>query len=184
MRCIWRVKIKADLLKLHEIRLCPKRYIAAFCFGVKEVENLDYSEEKLERSNNPFAQVMVAAKVRLLEGKIPEEDLLEIKLLAATKLQEKGFDRVKIRAIFNFLKNYVLFEKPEMNRKFDKLFKQTDKYNVMNTVEYIRMEAKEEKSIAVAKNLIATTEFSDERIASIVGVPVALVKDIHQGKKM
>jgi hypothetical protein len=38
MRCIWRVKIKADLLKLSKIRLCTKRYIAASCFGIKEVE--------------------------------------------------------------------------------------------------------------------------------------------------
>jgi hypothetical protein len=40
--------------------------------------------------------------------------------------------------------NIFLFEKPETNRKFDNLFKETDKTSVMNTVEYLKMEGKEE----------------------------------------
>ncbi len=63
----------------------------------------------------------------------------------------------KIRAIFNFLRNYVPFEKPETNRKFDNLFSQTDKTSVMNTVEYLKMEGKaegkEEAATAFVENL-------------------------------
>ena len=80
------------------------------------VSILDYSDEELDKSSNPFAQVIVAAKMRLKEGKVSKDELLDIKLLAARKLQEKGFPMRKIRLIFNFLRNYVLFEKPETYR--------------------------------------------------------------------
>jgi len=53
----------------------------------------------------------------------------------------------------------------------------------MGTIEYVRMEAKEESQITVVKNLIATTEFSDERIASLVGVSVAFVEEVRKNKK-
>jgi hypothetical protein len=98
---------------------------------------------------------------------------------------------VKTLAILNFLRNYVLFDSSEMNRKFDQRFKLNDKYTVMNTVEYIRMEAKEEflaqgrteGLTSVVNNMMATTEFSDEMIASLTGVPVDFVKEIRQEKK-
>lgn len=152
---------------------------------------VDFSDEELDKSDNPFAQVVLAAKASLLEEKIPEEDLLELKLLIANKLQEKGFGKVKTMAVFNFLRNYVLFENPEMNRKFDEQVKLNDKYNIMDTLEYVRNEAKEEgleegqakNQIAVVKNMVAAKEFSDEKIASIVGVSVDFVKEVRQGKK-
>ncbi len=49
----------------------------------------------LDMSSNPFAQVIVAAKMRLQEGKISEDELLNNKLLAARKLTEKGFGMEK-----------------------------------------------------------------------------------------
>jgi hypothetical protein len=153
---------------------------------------LDYSDEELNKSDNPFAQVMVAARLRLKEGKMPEEELLNFKLLAARRLQEKGFPMEKIRAIFNFLRNYVLFEKPETNRKFEKLVGQTDKSSVMNTVEYLRMEGREEgievgielgkeqATAAIVENLLKGSEFTVDKIASLANVTegfVNMVKD-------
>ena len=146
------------------------------------VSILDYSDEELDKSNNPFAQVIVAAKIRLQEGKISEDELLNVKLLAARKLQEKGFAMEKIRSIFNFLRNYVLFEKPETYRKFDNLFKETDKNNVMNTVEYIRMETREETKIETAtafvENLLKGSDFTAEKIASLANVTVEFVNKV------
>jgi hypothetical protein len=139
------------------------------------VSILDYSDEELDKSSNPFAQVVVAAKMRLQEGKVPEDELLNNKLLAARKLTEKGFGMEKIRAIFNFLRNYVLFEKPETNRKFDKLFKETDKTSVMNTVEYLKMEGKEEAAAAFVENLLKGSDFVVEKIASLANVSVEFV---------
>ena len=139
---------------------------------------LDYSDEELDKSSNPFAQVVVAAKMRLQEGKVPEDELLNNKLLAARKLTEKGFGMEKIRAIFNFLRNYVLFEKPETNRKFDKLFKETDKTSVMNTVEYLKMEGKEEAATAFVENLLKGSDFVVEKIASLANVSVEFVNKV------
>ena len=62
-------------------------------------------------------------------------------------------------------------------------------------LEFERMEAKEEGLaegqakgrteglVAAVKNMMATTEFSDERIASLIGVPVDFVKEVRHGKK-
>ena len=71
---------------------------------------LDYTDEELEKSDNPFAQVVLACRTSLLEGKMPEMDLLERKVLIASKLLKRGFSQRKIRAIFVFLESYVLFK--------------------------------------------------------------------------
>jgi len=143
---------------------------------------LDYSDEELEQSDNPFAQVIIAARIRLLEGKVSEDELLNIKLLAAKRLQEKGFSPAKIRAIFRFLRNYVLFDKSETNLKFDYLFKQSDKIDIMNMTEYIKMEGREEgkqaATIAFVENLLRDSDFSDEKIASLANVTVEFVYEI------
>jgi len=151
------------------------------------VSILDYSDEALDTSTNPFAQVIVAARLRLKEGKIPEEELLNFKLLAARKLQEKGFPIEKIRAIFNFLRNYVLFEKPETYRKFDNLFGQSDKAGVMNTVEYLKMEGREEARLesatAFVENLLKGSNFTVKKIAALANVSIEFVKEIKSHLK-
>ena len=98
-------------------------------------------------------------------------------------MAKQAGDGIKVRAIMVFLQSYVLFEDPEMNRIFTEEVRSYDKNNVMGTIEYVRMEAKEESQITVVKNLIATTEFSDERIASLVGVSVAFVEEVRKNKK-
>ena len=78
---------------------------------------LDCPDEILSTSDNPFALVVLAAKMALLKGKIPEIELKDRKLLIAKLLLQKGtFSRKKIDAILTFLNNYILFEKPETNR--------------------------------------------------------------------
>jgi len=151
----------------------------------------DFSDEDLAKSNNPFAHVVRAAKAALLEEKIPEEDLLELKLLIANELRAKGFGRAKTLAILGFLRNYVLFENPELNRKFDEGLRSADKYKVMNMIEYLRMEFREEareegrteKEISVVKKLLAYTDFSDDKIAELADVSVAFVKEVREGKR-
>jgi hypothetical protein len=162
---------------------------------------LDFTDEELEKSNNPFALVALVAKTSLLEGKIPESDLLERKILIAKKLFRKGFPRRKILAILNFLENYVLFEDPEMNRNFKERIQSQDKSNVMGIEEYIKMVAKEEglaeglavgieKGIAkgrkeekaeVVKRLLADKAFAIKKIAAIAGVSVDFVKTLKSG---
>jgi len=121
-----------------------------------------------------------------LEKKMPEEHLLELKLLIAKELQKKDFSRAKTVAILNFLRNYVLFENPELNRKFDNGLRPDSKNKVMNTIEFIRMEGIEEgraeKEISIVKKLLALTDFSDDKIAELAGVSMEFVNDVREGK--
>ena len=84
----------------------------------------------------------------------------------------------KIRAIFNFLRNYVLFEEPETSRKFDNLFRQTDKTSIMNTVEYLKMEGREEATVSFVQNLLKQSDFAVEKIASLANVSGEFVNKI------
>ena len=137
-----------------------------------------FADEELESSPNPFAQVIIAARLRLLEETVPEDQLLYFKVLAAKKLFKKGFEARKVRAIFNFLRNYVLFEKPETNRNFDNSIKQSYKYYDMNTDELIKIIEREE----LARNLLEdrTLNLSVEKIAALTSVPVKDVKEIKE----
>jgi hypothetical protein len=148
---------------------------------------LDFTDEELKESNNPFALVVLAAKTALLEGKIPEQELLERKLLIAKELLRRGYTERKVRAIMVFLESYVLFEDPEMNRIFTEQVRSYDKSNVMNTIEYVKQEGKEEgrmeKEASVVLNLLTQTNFPDGQIADIVGVSVAFVEEVRKNKK-
>lgn len=61
----------------------------------------------------------------------------------------------------------------------------------MNTIEYIRMEGKEEglvegrieKEISVVRELLVSTDFSDAKIADLAGVSVAFVNEVREGKR-
>ena len=68
--------------------------------------------------------------------------------------------------------------KPETNRKFDNLFKETDKTSVMNTVEYLKMEGKEEAATAFVENLLKGSDFVVEKIASLANVSVEFVNKV------
>jgi predicted transposase/invertase (TIGR01784 family) len=150
---------------------------------------LDFTDEELEKSDNPFALVALAAKTSLLEGKISEWDLLDRKVLIASKLLKKGFSKRKIRAILVFLESYILFEDPEMNRNFKERIQPHDKNNIMGIDEYIKMVGKEEgiaegrmeEKTEIVKRLLADKEFSIKKIATITGVSVDFVKTLKSG---
>lgn len=135
-----------------------------------------FTDQELEESPNPFAQVIIAARLRLLEETVPEEQLLDFKVLAAKRLLEKGFEMGKVRSIFNFLRNYVLFDKPETNRNFDNKIKQSYKYNDMNTDELIKIIEREE----IARKLLQESTLSVEKIAEVTNVPVKDVREIKE----
>ena len=148
---------------------------------------LDFTDKALAESNNPFALVVLAAKTSLLEGKIPEIELLERKLLIASKLSAKGFSREKIRAIFTFLESYVLFDDPEMNRIFrERIDHLENNDNNMGILEAVKQIAKEEGieeglekgSQLFVENLLKGSEFPVEKIASLANVTIDFVNKI------
>lgn len=142
----------------------------------------------MEKSDNPFAWVVLAAKKALLQGKDLDNKLLKGKLLIFRKLYAGGvFEKQKLQAIFAFLNNYLRFEDPEFNRKFrDEVDKITDKKNTMDIFEIVaewRLEEAREEGLKeglekAVKALLANTEFSVDKIASEVGVPVSFVENI------
>jgi hypothetical protein len=94
-----------------------------------------------------------------------------------------------MRAILTFLDNYVRFENPENNCIFrNEIDNITGKKNFMDIFQQVeemkREEGREEglkegmeKSVRV---LLANTDFSPEKIASLVEVPLTLVKKIQR----
>jgi hypothetical protein len=166
----------------------------------------DPSEEELEKSNNPFAVVLLAARKALLAGKVPEKMLLEQKLLVARLLlSKKQFSHKKIRNILTFLRNYIVFAKKETNLIFDKQIDQiTHQKNSMGIWEYVIEEEVQKRMAKVEKqvekrivkfqkrdekeaekrhrqfvvNLLKGTEHSMTKIASLAGVSVYYVKKV------
>jgi hypothetical protein len=156
---------------------------------------LDFTDEELEQSDNPFAHVLLAARTSLLEGKISESDLLNRKVLIASKLLKKGFSKRKIKAIFVFLENYILFDDPQMNLNFKKRIQSHDKNNIMGIDEYLKQGGKEEglaegleqgrenSSRLFVENLLKDGSFSMDKIASFANVTVDFVKEIKKDLK-
>lgn len=171
----------------------PGRYIYEYqgtklTYEFASLSILDYSDEELEASDNPFAQVVLAARTSLLEGKIPELELLERKILIAGKLLKRGFSQRKIWAILAFLNNYVLFEDTEMNLTFTQAIQSQVKNNNIMTLEELEIlmakeDARDEERYHFVKNLLAGTDFSAEQIASLAGVTVNLV-NIVKGRQL
>jgi hypothetical protein len=149
---------------------------------------LDFTDEELGQSENPFSWVILAAKKALLQGKDLDKRLLEGKLFIFRKLYERGlYERHKLQAIFKFMDNYIRFENPETNRIFkEQTAKITGKKNAMDIFQQVeemcREEGREEGlklgDEKTVKLFLSNTEFSMEKIAALVGVSVSYVQEI------
>lgn len=166
-------------------------------YEYQAISILDYSDRELEMSGNPFALVILAAKTALLAGRLPEEELLERKVEIGMMLLRKGFSGRKVRAIFRFLENVVLFENREMNRNFMEKIYSKDKTSFMGIDEFDRLEGieigmekgeqkgreegRQEAQQIFIENLLAGTEFSDDKIAALANVSVEMVEEVRRG---
>jgi len=146
----------------------------------------DPADDALAISDNPFALVVLAAKKALLAGKIPEQALLEQKLLVARLLLAKEkYTRRKIDMILTFLRNYILFEDRQTNIIFDNQIDQiTDKKNTMGLIEQIAemrvQENHEDNHKKFVTNLLLNSTHSVEEIASFAGVSVSFVERVRE----
>jgi len=148
----------------------------------------EYTDEELMTSSNPFAVVVLAAKTALLTKKVPEEVLMAQNLLIVRSLLEKDiFSKEKIAAVLTFLRNYIVFEDPQINcnfkEQFDQIIGKTDSMNIFEQVAEMRAEEARESTRTeerenFAKKLLAETELSPEKIASLAGVSLSLVEKI------
>jgi hypothetical protein len=164
----------------------PRSYVYEFMntrlrYDYNTVCILDYSDEELGESSNPFAWVVLAAKKALLKGKDIDKKLLEGKLFIFRKLYDHNiFGRRKLQVIFTFLDKYIHFADRETNRTFrQEIDKITEKDNTMDIFEVATQMRVEE----IVENLLLETSFSEEKIASIANVSVELVKDVKKHLK-
>lgn len=174
----------------------PAKYEYA-CLGTKltykynVLRIMDYSNDTLKRSKNPFALVLWVAQTALLQGKFLDERILAEKLLIVKALKQRGiFTNPKIRAVMVFLNNYVLFQNQQTNRTFmDQVDNITGKKNTMGIVEQVAemREAEALKKgqaqvrqiqVKTIRALLTETDFSVEKIAEISNASVAFVKKI------
>jgi hypothetical protein len=117
----------------------------------------------------------------------------------------KGFDEKKIDAIFAFLETYVHFEDPQMSRIFKERIIQSDKnkivMGIMDAVKQVYKEQmreewmekgieegmekgrkeEQEKSVRI---FLTNTEFSPDKIAELVGVPLSLVEKVKENLRV
>jgi predicted transposase YdaD len=172
-------------------------------FKFKTYKVLDAKTEELEASENPFAMVILVVQTALKKGTISEESMYNLKIELVKKLLRKNFPKPKIDALLRFLKLYVRFEKKELISKFDnELDIITNRPNTMGLKEFVldrerrmaRKEGKEEgreegielgmslkereEKTNFTKNLLQQTNFSEEKIADLVGVEINFVKEI------
>jgi hypothetical protein len=95
------------------------------------------------------------------------------------------FGERKTAAILTFLNNYVVFKKNETNRIFkertDEILGNMYTMGIFEQLAEIkRQEAIEEGKEETVRLFLANTEFSPEKIAELVKVPVSLVQKIKQ----
>ena len=181
----------------------PDRYEFNFmntelCYRFNTIRIRDYPEETLIASDNPFALVILIAQKALLQGRGLDKQLLEEKLFIFRRLYENGLlDRRKLQAILQFLDNYIRFEDKEMIRIFkERVDLLTGKKNIMDIFELVAQmkldEARQEgvqegEQVANEKfvhQLLAKTEFSDEKIAELAGINVNQVAAIRNALRV
>ncbi|MEO6282127.1 MAG: hypothetical protein ABIN80_29625 [Dyadobacter sp.] len=153
---------------------------------------LDQSEYELEKSDNPFAQVILTVKAALKRKALKEEDLLKLKLQLARRLLSRDIPKHKIDKLLNFLKFYVRFDRKESSKIYDsEIVTLTYKRNqIMGIEEAIAVMAAEEcldaghrnSNITVIRNLLTGTSFDDKKIARLVGVSTDFVDDVRNKK--
>lgn len=139
------------------------------------------SEEELISSENPFALVVLAARLALYQNKIPEESILEKKLQIAKRLFEiKSISLEKKKEVLAFLRNIFVFHSPELRCIFDQyIFTLTNKSKAMGgVIEELAAYRVERVQESIVRKLLAKTNFSDEIIAEIVDNTVEFVEEV------
>jgi predicted transposase YdaD len=162
---------------------------------------VEQNEQELLNSNNPFAIVILAVKAALKSNKINELELFQLKIDLAKTLLRKQFSKEKIRALMNFLKYHIRFDKEKTIIKFDKEIELlTGKSTTMGIEEFLinrateygekkglkrgikqgREQEAELKEYSFVKTLLEGTDFSSEKIAHLVSVSLAFVEEVKK----
>ncbi|HJT74802.1 MAG TPA: hypothetical protein VJ720_12300, partial [Chitinophaga sp.] len=172
-------------------------------FNIYKIAEQD--EEELLASDNLFALVVLIAKSKLLGRNLKnceERDkmLLAFKRELLRELDQRAIPANKARVLMEFLRNYVHFENGENEEIFTNEILKNKTMGIHEflkesaTIEGKRLGIKEgmekgmEKGRKLAetlhtRNLLTSTDFSEEKIAKLMNVQLSFVRKIHSSLK-
>jgi predicted transposase YdaD len=110
---------------------------------------MDLNPDVLAASKNLFDAVLLSTywSIKQKRKEIVEEDLLDLKLDLIRRLHAKKVDKLRIGRLLNFIKEYIRFEKPNINAIFDEKYHEIIKSDKpMGVIEIIQKQ-KYEKGI-------------------------------------
>jgi predicted transposase/invertase (TIGR01784 family) len=138
----------------------PKHYERNFLgtrvyYAFNTYKIIDQSEAELDASNNPFAMVVLSAKLALSRPALKDLQLFEQTYNLAKRLLNKQIPKEKIRKVMTFLRYYLSFENPEMFSKFvQELAILTERSTTMGIEEFL-LDRAEKKGVEKSTKEIA-----------------------------
>jgi hypothetical protein len=154
-------------------------------YSFKTCKIADLDDAKLEASNNPFATVLLSAKLAISKQVKNDEQLFGLAFDLAKRLLRKKMSKEKISHVMSFLRYYVRFEKQEMFAKFEnEIGILTGRTTTMGIEEFLLTQAKNEgmtqKELDFTKSLLQSTDFNAAEIAGLVGVSEEFVLKVKK----
>lgn len=156
-----------------------------YTYNVYKIAN--QSDEELLANPNPFALVVLTAKIALSGKKIltnikRDLFLLDLKIKLAKELLSRQIAKNKIRVLINFLRYYVRFSDPENNSIFEQhLEKLTGKSTTMGIEELLldraKNEGKHEEAVTIAREM-KKDKFPIEKIAKLTKLPIQEIESL------
>ncbi len=160
------------------------------CFRFNSYKVLDQSEDDLNASDNPFAQVILATKLAINGKRFSANELYRLKIDLAKRLLERDFSKRKVGRLMDFLKFYVPLEDEALEKEyFDEINRTAHPGQILMTWEetilYIVKEegiekGSEARNTTFVQNLLRETNFTDEEIARLADVSIEFVQEIKQ----
>ena len=153
---------------------------------------LQQDEQLLEQSSNPFAVAVLSVLLALKKKNVKGEELLQLKVALYRQLRSRNFSESLSRSMFTFLNLYVHFDEPELKNKFeveiDLITKNNEPMGLKEIAEQLiaarakeegKEEGEEKRNSVFVTNLLQSTDFPDEKIATLADVPLAFVQQMR-----
>jgi hypothetical protein len=159
----------------------------SFSYNSYKVAN--QSIEELEKSDNPFAIVILTILLSLKQRKKDKRLLADLYIDIAANLEKRGISEDKRQLLLSFIQLYEDFGEPEIQRKFDKeldnIILNTPPMGILEiareiAVEKARESALNESKTAFVKNLLLKTNHSEQEIADIADVSIDFVLEVRK----
>jgi len=146
-------------------------------------------EAELAGHPNPFALVVLTVLVAIRHKKVTDDDLMQLKLDLFRRCLGYKMDKGTLRAMVNFLKNYIRFAKSESYLTFEKEIKLITNDNTTMGIEELILDMAKKEGIekgaidtleAVVTNLIVKLGLTNEQAADVAGVTPEFVAEIRE----